>query len=177
MAYAVSLFPDDAAAQRIRALWRRLYDAELALPLWRAGDRPHLTIAIYEDMDVDRLERGLEVFVHGLPPLSLHVPSLGVFPGETATLYLAVTLSEELWALHAVFHHHFDLLCQEPYRLYQPGVWLPHMTLARGLPVEQVGRAIELCLADWRPLRGAIVEIGVTRFEPRERLYIASLPR
>lgn len=59
MPYALQLYFDPGTDAMVRQLWCRFAEAGIARHLAESANRPHLTLAIYDDLDVAMAEREL----------------------------------------------------------------------------------------------------------------------
>ena len=65
-------------------------------------------------------------------------------------------------------------------RYYQPGSWLPHVTLGKTLTKEQMQTAFAVMQDNFQPFTATITEIGLAKVNPHEdvvrfELYKSSL--
>jgi 2'-5' RNA ligase len=145
MAYAVSLFFDDAINQRVRVLWHRIEEAGLSSFLARGPFHPHLTLAIYQRLDPERFRDALATLAARQPPLLVALPSVGTFPGSEGAVFLAATMTAALLKLHRQIHTLLGECGATPLPYYLPDRWNPHCTVARFLTPAQVAPAVALC--------------------------------
>jgi len=132
MPYAVELHFDQAADARVRSLWAALAEAGVSSPEWYrcAEYQPHVSLAVFEQADLDRLVPRLREVVAAAAGLPLRLAMLGFFlEPERSTAFLGVAASDPLLRLH----REVDVVLGEratnrrPY--YLPGAWTPHCTL------------------------------------------------
>jgi hypothetical protein len=55
--------------------------------------------------------------------------------------------------------------------MYQPGKWVPHITLAKSIPTDSLGEALDLSRAINLPFTAQIARIGVVFFDPTQTIY------
>lgn len=167
MPVAVELFFDDETDAAVRALWRDLHGVGVPSPLIDCDAVPHVSIAVYESVDLRALERavrGWAATARAEVPVTLS--SLGLFPGKDRVIFLGVTMTPELLHLHGSFHRDWSPSDVEPWRYYLPGIWVPHCTLGYGYGPEELVRAI-LALDGWESaLRGRLTSVGITHGDP-----------
>jgi 2'-5' RNA ligase len=149
MPYAITLCLDDPAP--IQTMLDLLAARGIADDRIRLGYHPHVTLGLYPD-DADETTLQARLGALSGPAVELSVPALGVFPGPPAVLYAAPCPSAALLALHAA--------CASAHPHYQPGRWMPHITLSEA--VADVGPA----LAAWRPFRTLCSTAELVRFRP-----------
>ena len=166
MPFAVEMFLDETTADVVRQTWQAVADADVAQYLNTSNARPHVTLAVAQNVDVPACDRLLAELAATTPIRSVTFSSLGVFPSESAVVFLAPVVTADLLAFHAAFHRRFADLAGEPWAYYLPGCWVPHCTLAQDFAVANVPRAVEACRQIRLPLSGCFVEIALVEFRP-----------
>jgi 2'-5' RNA ligase len=126
---AVCQLLDARADGTIRRLWRRLEDAGVPTLLTHTHGLhvPHLTWAALRSYDLDAVGSALAALAEQ-PPLTLHLDAFGTFRRSRCWLAPAVTaalVERQAAVVAAVAETGADL-----HRHYQPGTWVPHLTLA-----------------------------------------------
>jgi 2'-5' RNA ligase len=137
MALSVCLLPDARADRALRHLWQRLEADGIRTLLTHTHGRhvPHLTLATLRGYDEDRVRTALG----GLPDRAVATVTfdgLGMFRRSRCWLLPAVTadlLERQQAAVAAVVAAGADL-----HRNYRPGSWMPHLTLAPRLHLEDL---------------------------------------
>jgi len=98
-----------------------------------AGVEPHITIADYNELDVNLYIEKLKEFVAIQENMSaVTFPSVGTFP-TNGTVFLAPTVTDDLLRLHHFYHDHFKTFHDNSNSYYVPGKWVPHCTIANHL--------------------------------------------
>jgi 2'-5' RNA ligase len=140
---AVCLLLDDRSDAAVRRLWRRMEDAGVSTLLTHTHGRhvPHLTWAALRSYDLDAVRASLEVLPER-PPVGLHLDAFGTFRRSRCWLAPAVTsgLVERQAAVAAAAIG----TGAELHRLYRPGTWVPHLTLAPRLHLDQLATVAAL---------------------------------
>lgn len=137
IALAVCVQLDDRADAAVRQLWRRLEDAGVPTLMSHTHGRhlPHLTYASVRGGGLPVLQQAV-AFLADAPPIRLHFDGLGTFRRTRCWLAPAVTtellgrqgaVAEAVLASSGGLHRH-----------YWPGLWLPHLTLAPRLHLDQL---------------------------------------
>lgn len=141
MTQSVELLLDAASEARVRADWARLADAGLTSQSRHPSptNRPHVTLAAVAALPEGAEER-LAAACSGLP-VRARLGPLAVLGQDPAVLVRLVVATTELLALHAQVAGAAGV---PPDDLSAPGRWLPHLTLARRMPLTEVSRAIGL---------------------------------
>lgn len=137
MALAVCLLLDDSSDRAVRALWQRLESAGIPTLLTHTHGRhvPHLTLASLLSCDVDAVAAALT----GLPaaePTPLHLDALGMF--RRSRCWLAPAAAEGLVGRQEACVAAVQSTGAQLHRNYRPGSWMPHLTLAPRLHVDDL---------------------------------------
>ncbi|ACL38344.1 conserved hypothetical protein [Pseudarthrobacter chlorophenolicus A6] len=136
---SIELVFDDDTESAVRADWVRLAEAGLPSLAGHTGasNRPHLTLAAGAELFVPPLHA-----FEGALPLSVDFSGVQVFAAGRDKYVLArsVVLTTPLRKVHQRLHR--EIGGAVPQTL--PGAWTPHVTLARRLTGEQLGKAMDL---------------------------------
>jgi 2'-5' RNA ligase len=165
MAYAVTLRFDDDAAARVRGLWDTLSAAGFANHAARLGYEPHLTLALLDD--APRLGEIVSTISADWRAMPLSLSAVAAFPAVPATLWLAPTITAPLLKLHAALCSALPLV--HPH--YQPGAWIPHVTLADDVASDAVGKGINLIAERFHPFTATLDRVDVLSFRPISLLW------
>jgi hypothetical protein len=140
---AVCLLLDDRADTTVRRLWRRLEDDGVPTLLTHTHGHhvPHLTWAALRTYDLEAVRSTLDALPER-PPVSLHLDAFGTFRRSRCWLAPAVTapLVERQSAVVAAVAG----TGAELHRHYQPGAWVPHVTLAPRLHLDDLATVAKL---------------------------------
>lgn len=166
MPCATTLYFDLETDAAVRRLWQAIEDAGLPSSLLNLGYRPHLTLVVCDTMDFDALRAELPPLVASTPPVSFNFHGLGTFNTAEGVVYLAVTVSQELLALHERIWKLAAPHANGKLQYYMPGIWVPHVTLGYGLEQEQVGQVINSLRKIVLPINGTATELVVTDVSP-----------
>ncbi len=139
MALSLCLLLDGAADQAVRRLWHQLEDDGLpSLPSHTHGRHvPHVTLAALSGAHWD----DVRAVVIGLPTAEstpVTFAALGSFTRSRCSLVPAVSVG--------LAQHHERVVTAltaaglQVHRHYQPGAWVPHLTVATRSPVEALPR-------------------------------------
>lgn len=121
---------DDPYRDEVENIWGEL-KAVFGLPALTGVAPPHLTYQwgdAYDAAVIDDLRR----IAASTPRHTMQTHGLGVFRGDEVSLYLHVTPSPALRALHARLWRELAPLGSAVRGVYGPETWLPHVTLASG---------------------------------------------
>ena len=128
MPFAISITANNPSAAHIQRLWRRASAFEDTSSMAALNYPPHITFAIYDDIQADRLCQALEHVFSGRPALRLLIDRIGFFEDPAFLLWAAPTETADLLTLHSAIHDQIERFLCRPH--YRPGTWVPHCTLA-----------------------------------------------
>lgn len=143
MALAVCLLLDARGEAAVRDLWRRLEDAGVPTLLTHTHGQhvPHLTYAALRDYDLDAVEQAL-TRLPTRPPVDLHLDGFGTF--RRSRCWLAPALDPDLVGRQQRVVEAAVATGAELHRHYEPGRWLPHVTLAPRLHLRDLATVAAL---------------------------------
>jgi len=142
VAQSVELILDPSAEAALVAQWDRLAAAGVAKPQRSDSDgnhRPHLTVYA-ADAIPEAAESALPSIVSGID-LTVRVGAVMIFGPRNGSCILVrqVLPSVELLELQ----HRIAVACEaDPEGQFGSGRWSPHITLARRIPSDDVGKAV-----------------------------------
>jgi 2'-5' RNA ligase len=172
MPYAIELALDPSSDAAVRRVWHELDRAGITW-MARSGARPHVTVGVWETLDVDETTRELTRFADETTPVRLTLASVGMFPG--VAVFLAPVVTAELLDLHTRVHGRLAGRGGGAWHHYQRGAWVPHCTLASDLEPDQFQSAFAIAARAPLPLECLLVEVGIVEFRPVNQLVSRAL--
>jgi 2'-5' RNA ligase len=175
MALALELTLDDEADAAVREVWASLERAGIRSLASLHGGRidPHVSVVVSDDVDAMRaLAPELGEVVRMAGPQVLGLDAIGLFAAEEPALYLAVTPNERLLRLHAEAS---ELLRGRGVALwpeYRPGAWVPHCTVAIGVPGDRCGDAVAALRSAPLPIRARSARPGLVDTETGKAAFL-----
>lgn len=166
MSYAVELYLDPATEAVVRQVWDRLAEAGVSASMRESGYRPHVSLGVSDGLDLEGAGAALEALAGRRSPFKLTFSYLGVFRSSEATVFLGVTVTRALLALHAEFQARFQPFAQGLWDYYRVDAWVPHCTLAFDLPPSQVPAAVAIAQEVALPITAQAVALGITAVSP-----------
>lgn len=141
MVHSIELVFDPDTEAAIRHIWADLAGA--GIPSQAPASRPHVTLAVAE-----RIDPGVDALlapVAGRLPLTATIGAPVLFGRANVVFARLVVPTSELLALHAEVHR----LCRPhlspgPTPNSLPDQWTAHVTLARRVGGQQLGRALRI---------------------------------
>lgn len=162
---AVELFFDRAASDRVRAVWH-----SIGSTLPERGAEPHLTLSVHDASVEALLVPLVQAFAQAVPAFPISIASIGTFPTLEGVVFAAPVVTSGLLALHANFHEKLSRAGLFADTHYQPGHWVPHVTLAQELSSEVVAEIVQRSRDSDLFGPAHLVEIGVVEFAPSRQV-------
>ncbi|MFW9999185.1 MAG: 2'-5' RNA ligase family protein [Candidatus Hodarchaeota archaeon] len=140
MPYAIVLTFDEESNHIITYIFRRFKNENISPILHDVKMKPHITLSIYENIDINIVKERLLLFSIETKPFKIQISSIGYFPSEESVLFLNPKASIELLNFQ-----------QKAYNLFKnfktkssPITWIPHCTLGINIQMENLPRAIDI---------------------------------
>jgi 2'-5' RNA ligase len=136
---------------------------------------PHLTLAIYEEIEPAQLWEAYDSVSSGLIRLSVRFEELRhVDAPHTIVLWAEPVLPDEIAKIHTELHVQVGSdLCRPNYR---PGAWIPHCTLATAIDRSRRDEAIARTQAKIEPFEVVFDVIDCVHFYSVEVLHERAVP-
>ena len=165
MGYVLALNLDERADAAVRKIWRALAERGINDLFDRIGLPPHISLAVYDDVDEEPLIAAVDAFCANTRGVRVTFAAIGVFPGAGA-LFLQPKVTPELIHLHAEYHRLTEGLgiCHAH---YAPKNWVPHCTLGMPLSGTEISRAlaeIDELSTGWRPITAQVTTAALMAF-------------
>ena len=166
MPYAVELELGGAAGDAVRDLWRALSALSALGATWLAqsGASPHVSLAIWETIDLPRFDAELSRFAAETAPIGITFDGTGMFPG--GTVFLRPAPNPTLRDVQRHVHARFASLGGDAWPYYLPEAWIPHCTLAMDVPPDRVTEALAVAGRGPLPITGRLEYVGIVEFRP-----------
>jgi 2'-5' RNA ligase len=149
MLYAVGLNFDAEPTNLILNIWKQLAETGLADYLYISGNHPHITLGIFEDIDVEKVNFELNAYTKNLAPFQLSFQQIGIFPSPKVAVFWGPVVTEKLLELHSDLYERLRKFGGQPdFDFYKPGYWVPHCALAMEInDSSKVFKIVEVCLS------------------------------
>ena len=173
MMYAIEMYFDKETEEKIMRLAQKIADAGLSTKYLEWKTRPHVTLAVYNDIDVDRCAQLLEKFANDRKAFPALFDAVGMF-NYTKTIFLSPVMTRSLYELHSELYtlmQEFEASAWEWYK--QPDSWVPHCTVALTSEDEEnvFYEASKLVLHEYKKLEGVYTSVGLVKISfPVEEL-------
>lgn len=166
MPFAVVFYLDEKRSDPIRQITRELARQGVAPYLHRSDIPPHITLAIYEQLNCQPCEEKIAQFADQTHGFDLTFSFLGIFQSDNPVVFTAPTVTQELLNYHRNIHTLLKDDAVDAWSLYEPGMWVPHCSLAVDFKPELLEQAVQICRPLQLPLTVPIASLGVVQFEP-----------
>ena len=170
MGYAVELFIEEGESQAIRQLFSTTHSVLADL-----GTTPHISLAVFDVVDVPKLTDIVRTFAAGISPFGVRFSSVGTFPGPENVVFLAPVVTSPLLESHSALHAQLaaaGLSC-DPY--YLPDNWVPHCAITVEEPIAQTLETIRQVHEADVLGKYSISTVGVVAFRPVTNLSVFEL--
>lgn len=149
MPFAISITSTNETAQPLYDLWARLGPLEDTPSMAALNYPPHITLAIYEDIEIEALVRALRRTFARRESVLVTFDRLKQFDTPEFVVWAAPLERIEIRSLHETVHSCLDSrLCHPQYR---PGAWIPHCTIATQIRRDKRDEALALIKAPMEP--------------------------
>lgn len=173
--YAIELFLNEETDLYIRTIWEELSNENIDSSLNDIKEIcPHITLAVYEDINEKDFIEELRVFKSNFKPIDTYFDILGTFP-ITGTCFLKPTVTEELLNVHSKYHEQFKALSGKSNPYYLPGRWNPHCTLGIGLSTEKLKEVFNFSVDKFKPLKVTLNDIGLVKIDFMDGKCVSSI--
>ena len=172
--FAVELYFDRLTELTIRGFREKVYAAGVEPVSGKMGDRPHVSLAVFSEIDLPCVEAMCQDFASTLPQFPVALAAIGTFPISDNVLFLAPVPDRRLLQVHRDFHKRLKCAHQRSSSYYHPGKWVPHCTLELELPDAQFTLAFSAAQKYFTPIQGQFASRGIVSFRPIE--YLAEFP-
>lgn len=173
MPYSIGLYFDHKTETIVRTIWKQLADANLANYFYVSGNRPHITLGIFNLTDPDGIKNEIEKISHSRTAFSISFQHIGIFQSSTDAVFWAPVVTQDFLAFHKDFYTQMlKAGASTESEYYTPGNLVPHCGLAMELADKQlIPRIIEICQDLPNPHPAMIMEIGMLKIRPVEHLF------
>lgn len=168
--FAVQLYLDAALEGSLTGVRSALTAAGVTPTLERLGDRPHVSLAVLEDVREEGCIAALEKFAETQLPFPASFAAFGAFPTAQGVVYLTPTPSAALLEAHRRMHRLLRELGAKVHEHYLPDAWIPHSTIGFELSNDEVALALSWLHGNFKPVAGTCSSIGLIEFLPVMRL-------
>jgi 2'-5' RNA ligase len=151
MAFAISIRSENEDSFPLRELWKRVEILENTPSMASLNYPPHITLAIYDNIDPEQLRSAAEQVFRDQGPINLVFNRICYFDNTPLVLWADPSPLSELKRLHDVVHRLIPRsLCRTHYR---PEIWTPHSTLGSNVRDDRRSEALAICDEPMKPIK------------------------
>jgi 2'-5' RNA ligase len=165
------MYLDAEADGRVRALWRTVATAGAGSYVESIGSTPHVSLAVFDEVERSRAVSALSRFVESCEPLTVSFRGIGRFDEPERVIFLALAADEELTAVHAELHAFLRSMRLASSPVYLPGRWIPHCTVAHHVPADVFDAAVAAARGAFQEFEANLCEIGLVEYAPVRTLW------
>ena len=176
MTYAIEMYFDKETESKIMNLAQKVADAKLSTKFLEWKTRPHITMAVFNDVDENKCIDLLKEFVKDVKSIPAFLDSVAMF-NDTKTVFLNPTMTKNMYQLHASLHEKLKEFDTQGWEWYLPDGWVPHCAVALNGEDEEDAfyKTSELILREFKKTEGKYVSLGLVKITfPVEE--IATIP-
>lgn len=174
MSFAINLYFNKEGEQAILKIWESLALLNIGKCMSCTNGRPHITLAIYNDLEMSKAKEVLEVITQDVYSFKLTFLQIGIFPLHKGTIFLTPNLTNELFLIHGRLHDAFAKWAEQGWEYYKPQVWHPHCTLSMETPVAEIPKVLEEILKNFQCIEVTVESMGIASLDPIE--YLCEFP-
>jgi 2'-5' RNA ligase len=165
--FAIELFFDPKSDVAVQRLGQVLEKQRIPSIFSTIGATPHISLAVFEQYDPQRLHPILKKLSSDFPPPPFRLSGLGTFPGKEGVIFLLPVVTTPLLQIHSWLHQVLPQAIEGNWNYYMPGVWVPHCTLCVKLTSRQLSRGLELMRQKFAALSGRFNQVALVEVHPR----------
>ena len=164
MRYAIELYFDTRIEERIMSMAKKVAENNLSTKFLEWKTRPHVTLAVFNDVDEERCAQLLERFAKNHKAFPAFLDSVGMF-NDTKTIFLSPTMTRSMYDLHSELYALMNEFDSQGWEWYQPDGWVPHCTIALTSEDEEntFYQASNLILREFEKLEGLYNSVGLVK--------------
>lgn len=173
MPYSIGLYFDPKTESMVRKIWKQLADLHLAEYFYVSGNRPHITLGIFNVENTDIVKSELEMISRTKKAFSISFQHIGLFQSSTNAVFWGPVVTQEFLEFHSAFYSRIlSTGATTESNYYTPGNLVPHCGLAMDVEDKQlIPQIIDICQPLPNPHNALATEIGMLKIRPVEHLF------
>jgi len=164
--HGVALHFNEELEKEIFKIWQEMSKRGVAEFPLASGMTPHMTLGLYNNIDVNKFTADVEKFAKETEPFSTDFYSAGIFPTEIISLFIYPVPTKDLIKIHNDFHKFVQIDDDHSHQYYLPGRWIPHTTLAYNADESRIDSALFHEINAFFPLSGSITAVSIAHLWP-----------
>ena len=164
MTYAIEMYFDKETENEIMSLAHKVAENNLSTKFLEWKARPHITLAVFNDVDENKCIHLLEEFVKEVNVIPAFLDSVGMF-NDTKTIFLNPTMTKSMYQLQADLHEKLKEFDTKGWEWYLPDGWVPHCTIALNSEDQEeiFYKTSQLILREFKKIKGQYTSIGLVK--------------
>ncbi len=164
MTYAIEMYFDKDTENKIMSLAQKIADNNLSTKFLEWKTRPHITLAVFNDVDENKCISLLQKFTQTREVIPAFLDSVGMF-NDTKTIFLNPTMTKSMYQLQSDLHEMLKEFDTQGWEWYLPDGWVPHCTVAlNGKDNEDIFyKSSELILRQFKKMEGKYTALGLVK--------------
>lgn len=179
MRYAIEMYFDTETETKIMRLVQKIAENKLSTKFLEWKTRPHVTLAVFNDVDENRCTELLEKFAREHKAFPAFLDSVGMF-NDTKTIFLSPTMTRSMYDLHGELYSAMKEFDSTGWEWYQPDGWVPHCTITLTSEDKENAffQASDLILHEFEKMEGLYTSVGLVKITfPIEELTVFDFGR
>ena len=179
MQYAIEMFFDKETEARLFGIARKVADEKISTKYFEWKQRPHITLACFNDPDEALCAEKLREFAEKHSAMPIHFGSVGMFC-DTRAIFASPVMNIAMYQFQKDLHDHLSGFDTKGREWYCPERWVPHcgLALTGDDDNEAFFRASDLILREFTKMSGEGVELGLVKISfPVEEIFTVRLGR
>lgn len=120
---------DPAYYSMVETIWHEL-ENDCGLKGIKITPLPHFSWQIAESYHLEQIKNILSTLAASTQAFTVHSTGVGLFTGAVPVIYIPLVKDMHLMALHKLIWERVQSVAQGLSPYYEPGAWIPHITLA-----------------------------------------------
>jgi 2'-5' RNA ligase len=168
MGYSIELYFECVFEEKLRSLWDALDKTGVPSILQKIGSRPHISLLILDNCDVEYIADIIELGIKGHFKFPITFPAISLIPGKQQTVFLTPVINSKLIAIQESFYNLLRETGHSVREYYEPHNWLPHCTISKELSAVEALKTLEVCQNSLATGKTWITDVGFIEFRPRK---------
>jgi 2'-5' RNA ligase len=172
---AVELSFDPVSEMRLTAVWTQLARRYVKRGPSELGLRPHVSLAVFPESAPTNPEALVLSLAAKLRPFTLQLGRIAAFRTSEGVVFLEPVASSELRSAHRILG---ALLADEKplvHPFYREDAWVPHCTIATGVPEDEIDRVIEASRSTDGVGPVTVCRVSLVQYRPAIELYASEI--
>jgi len=141
--YGLVSLLEDKYYKKVEEIWQQL-STKHQLHGIAVTPFPHFSWQVAEEYDLSLLEDVMKDLSKKIKPFTVSTGGLGLFPGDSPVLFIAVVKSKQLLELHEMIYSATEQCASNAVPYYRSESWVPHISLAYDdLDQEKIGEVMK----------------------------------